>query len=154
MSPQDLLFNAKNSILGRDLLHKMYLQQSRGCFHHCKHRVFTMVGLWEHDKIHPSGLPVFIFQPSSSGPNRLYLLGLLNCCVCFTFINNLCNNMDKSTYPDPIYRLHLFFDGLRYHGPMELEMIYSYVATPDLSEPLCTWMTAEIFSHISQLTYG
>ena len=49
------------------------------CFHHCEHMALALVGLWEHDIINLPGLPMFIFQPSSSISKRLYPLGLLDC---------------------------------------------------------------------------
>lgn len=78
MSPQYFLFKAQDSISVSGMGHRICFQPYGGCFHHCKHVALTMMGLWECDIIHPPGLPVFIFQLSSSSiPKRFYLLGLL-----------------------------------------------------------------------------
>ena len=44
----------------------------------CKQVTVDLAGLWE------GQLPVFVFQPSSSIPERLYPLGLLNCSTFHT----------------------------------------------------------------------
>jgi len=79
MTPQDLNFKAQDGVLGDGMEHGICFQPSSGCFHHCKHIALVLECLLECDIISLPSLPVFIFQPSSSIPLRLYPLGLLDC---------------------------------------------------------------------------
>jgi len=65
----------------------------------CKHMVLALVGLWQCDIVNLPSLPIFIFQPSSSIPLGLYLLGLLDCSTCFTFMDNLCDGVHTQVTP-------------------------------------------------------
>lgn len=92
-------------------------------FHHCKQMAFAMVSLWECDVIHPARLPQYLYfchcPPYQRGIIRLACLSAVqvshSCIICAIA------SMVKSTLnPKPIYRLHLFLDDLRCHGPIKL----------------------------------
>jgi len=99
MSPEHLLFKAQDSVLGGSMQHGIGLQPSSGCFHHCDHIALALVGLWQCDIINLPSLPLFTFQPWSPMPERLYLLGLLECNACFTFVDNLCDSVHGQVHP-------------------------------------------------------
>lgn len=126
-------FKTKDQILGSSMEHTICFQACSGCFHYCEHMALTMVSLWEYDTIHLSDHPVFMFQPLFSIAERFYLL--LNCSVCCTFMDNLYSSAYIPVHSS-IFMLHLFLHGLRCHGPTELEIIHSHVASPNLPEPL------------------
>lgn len=54
--------------------------------------------------------------------------------VRFTFMENLCRNVRGQVHLW-IPSLNLFPDGLRYHSLIKLEIIHSYIASPDQSVP-------------------
>lgn len=57
----------------------------------------------------------------------------------FTFMDNLCNSTHSQVNPlspECIYKLHLFLDFLKCHGPIKLEIVHPYVAS------LSTWTTS------------
>jgi len=86
--------------------HGLGFQPPGVCVHHGEHMVLALAGWWECGINFPGPL-VFIFQPSSSMPERLYSLGLLDCGTCFTFMDNLCDNVHgqvsstKANFCDP-----------------------------------------------------
>jgi len=98
MSPQDLLFKAHEGILGDGMGHRVGFQPSGFCLHYCEHIALALAGLWQCDIISRPSLPIFVFLPSSSVPQRLYLLGLLDCSACFTFMDNLCDGVHGQVY--------------------------------------------------------
>jgi len=61
MSPQVLLFEAHDGILGGGMGHRVGFQPSGGGHHHCKHVVLALVGLWRCDVVNLPSLPIFIF---------------------------------------------------------------------------------------------
>lgn len=61
MWPQDLLFKAQDGVLDNDMRHRLCLQPSSVCFHHCQHTVLVLVDLWQCDVINLPGFPILIF---------------------------------------------------------------------------------------------
>ena len=79
MSPQEFVFETQDSVPGGGVGDRICFQPASRCFYNCKHMALALVGLWECDIVNLPGLPIFIFQPSSPIPQRLYPLRLLDC---------------------------------------------------------------------------
>jgi len=91
-------FKAQSSVLGGGMGHRIRFQLSDDCFH-TVNTWYLLWCLWECDRINLPGLPIFIFQPSSSIPKRLYPFGSPSHSAYFTFMDNPCNSIHGQVHP-------------------------------------------------------
>ena len=69
--------------------HRVDLQPSSGGLHHGQYIALALTGLRQCDVVNLPGLPVLTFRPTSTIPEELHLLGLLDGSTHLTVMDNL-----------------------------------------------------------------